>query len=69
MEHYQRGEVVTRELHLLSDLKLEENVIHMKVQGHSRMHSLLSFAMNKINVSHDSENNLLNDCIFIISHA
>lgn len=48
MEHYQLADIKTIEANLFSDIQLEENVVHMKVQSHSRMQNLLGFALNKI---------------------
>ena len=58
MDQYQLGETKILEPNLLSDMRLAENVIHMKVQNHSRMQNLLGFAMNKIKVSCMTATNL-----------
>lgn len=50
MENYQLGETRTVEAHLFADLCLDDSVVHMKVQAHSRMQNLLGFALNKIKV-------------------
>lgn len=50
MEHYQLGETRTIEASLFGDMRLDDNVVHMKVQTNSRMPNLLGFAMNKIKV-------------------
>ncbi|XP_067946096.1 ribonuclease P protein subunit p25-like protein [Watersipora subatra] len=48
MDHYQLGEIRVVEANLFYDVKLDENLVHMNVQGKSYVRNLLGFAINKM---------------------